>query len=299
MDHGICVYDGVSSVEWESLKSKLRTNQEATAKELQKVHSTRDFNITPEKVGKTYDAEGKLWQGGFERPVDGIRTFIELADDLIVCTPHLDITKAKQVSTGGKLQQRHNPYPERRSWADNPGRYDCPFYLKWIPRKEGGSLIVLTPNGLSTATRYVLETEILHRVGGEVKEADRRLPKDPFKFLDVINAKKRLGKIDSATLLLLDDEGNALETATRVFREGGTLPSFKGWVRERSADVKRVTLRSVNLTVQLNDPNGKSFDLVVRPEDEEIPIGVQVSQKSELRTDAYQVITDALRALLF
>lgn len=299
MDHGIRVFDGVSKAAWDSLRAKLKENQEATAKEFEKVRATQDFDVELKSKGKLHADMEKLWQGKFDRAVDGIRTYNELAEDLIVCTPHLDITKAKQIATGGKLQQRHNPYPERKAGADNPGRYDRPFYLKWIPRKDGGSVIVLTPNGYSDATRHVLETELVPLMGGKANEMSKRLPKDPYRFLNTLAGMKRLGKIDSATVVLLDAQENVLETATRVFRDEGTLPIFNEWVKDRAGESDHVTLKSVNLTLQLNDPEGRGCDMTVRPEDEDIPIGLQVSQKSTLRTDAYQVVTDALRALLF
>lgn len=302
MDHGVRVYDGVPKSAWESLQKKLKDNQEATARKLQVVHAERDFDVGLEKSDRRGGAEWeKVYKGTFSKPVDGIRTYSKLADDLIVCTPHLDITEAKQKATGGKLSQRYNPYKERKASAVNPGKYDHPFYLKWIPRQASGSLIILTPNGFSGATQHVLEKELLPMVGASVSETDSRLPRDPFRFLGTLDTMKRLGKIDSATVQLLDGEGNTVETATRVFREDGTgtLPNFRRWVEDRTGDAAAVALKSISLTVKLNDPSGKGFDLIVRPGENETPIGLQVSQKSELRTDAYQVVTNALKALLF
>jgi hypothetical protein len=299
MDHGIRVFDGVSKTAWEAFKAKLKENQEATAKQFEKVRAAKDFDVDLESKGKLDSDKEKLWQGSFDQAIDGIRAYNELAEDLVVCTPHLDITKAKQIATGGKLQQRHNPYPERKAGADNPGRYDNPFYVKWLPRKDNGAVIVLTPHGFSDATEHVLESEIAPLLGGKAKATDRRVPKDPYRFLDILADMKRLGKIDSATVTLVDDEENVVETSTRVFRDDGTLPNFKRWVKLREADSGSVNLKSVNLTLQLNDPDGRGCDMTVRPSDDQIPVGLQVSQKSTLRTDAYQVLTDALKTLLF
>lgn len=299
MDHGIRVYDGVPKASWDSLRAKLKASQEATAKEFEMVRASQDFDVELKSKGKLHADMEKLWQGKFDRAVDGIRTYSELAEDLVVCTPHLDITKAKQIATGGKLQQRHNPYPERKAGADNPGRYDSPFYLKWVPRKDAGSVIVLTPYGLSDATQHVLETQVVPLMGGKASESAMRLPKDPYRLLDALATMKRLGKIDSATVVVLDADDNVLETATRVFRDEGTLPAFKKWVKERAGGSDHVTLKSVNLTLHLNDPEGRGCDMIVRPGDEDIPIGLQVSQRSALRTDAYQVVTDTLKTLVF
>lgn len=299
MDHGIHVFDGISKADWLSLQDKLEANQESTAKKLEKVRAAQDFDVNLQSKGKLAADMTKLWQGAFDQAVDGIRSFVRLAEDLLVCTPHLDITKNKQISTGGKLQQRHNPYPERKAGADNPGRYDSPFYLKWVPRKDTGSVIVLTPHGFSDATEHVLETELAPWMGKAAKMTDRHLPKDPFKFLDVLAGLHRLGKIDSATVVLVDAHENVLETATRVFRDEGTLANFKSWVKDRKGGASAVTLKSVNLTLQLNDPGGRGCDMTVRPYDDQIPVGLQVSQKSELRVDAYQVLTEVLKELLF
>jgi hypothetical protein len=296
MEHGVRVYDGVSRAAWETFQKKLQENQAATAKDLEFVHAARDFDINLETDDPNYK---KRFQGDFKKPIIGIRTFSKLSDDLIVCTPHLDITRALQQSTGGKLAQRHNTYPERAATSVNPSRFDRPFFFLWVPSKGTGSVIVLTPGGFSEATQHVLETELLPRTESNPSLTDKSIPSDPFRVVQTLSEMRRLGKIDSATLSIFDDDGNTLETTSRVFREGGSLSDFKSWVKDRSKGAAKVALRSVVLSIQLDDPRGKTFDLVVRPGEEDSPIGIQVSQKSELRTDAYQVVMNALKAVLF
>jgi hypothetical protein len=298
MEHGVRVYGGVTKASWDALLKKLEASRDTTQKKIAEVHAARDFHIDLNKGSPIDPNYRKNYQGNFDKPIDGIRVFEKLSEDLAVCHPHIDITRAKEIATSRKLTQRHSSYPERAASAVLPSKFDSPFFLRWVPAK-GGSLVVLTPNGFSDGVQEALETEILSRLGADPKLTTKTVPDDPLVILETLDKMKRLGKIDSANLTKLDKDGNAVGSAGMVFRADGSLPAFKKWLKEESGRADRVVLRSINVSVPLDDLGGKNFDLDLRPGDEDKPIGVRVSQKSDLRADAYQVVTDALQRVLF
>lgn len=298
MEHGVRVYEGVTKVSWDSLLAKLAANRDATQRKFAQAFASRDFQVN--LVGAdTHDANyRKQYKGNFDKAIDGIRAFEKLSDDLVVCYPHIDITEAKEIATGRKLSQRHNNYSERGASAVLPSKFDWPFFLRWVPSK-GGSLIVLTPNGFSDGTQEALRAEVFSRLDVTPKLARSTVPEDPTAILEILDQMKRLGKIDSANLTRLDKDGRPVGSSGMIFHEDGSLAAFRRWLRDESSRAERVVLRSINISVPLNDPLGKSFDLDLRPGDEDMPLGVRVSQKSALRAEAYQVVTDALKKALF
>jgi hypothetical protein len=215
-----------------------------------------------------------------------------------VCFPHLDITQDVELQTGRKLTQVYTSYPEREARSANPRKYDKPFYIRLFPGKGAGEILVLTPSALPAATDYVLENEVLSRFQPRLRAISFRFPSDPFAFLDPLFAMNRLDRIQSVRVLVTRREGEPPTEIAQPFpSNAASLANFRTWYQRQVSANYSVSTISVGCSALLEDLEGKTFDLLLRPQSR-APIGVSVSQKSPARTSAYRLVTDVLQRIL-
>ena len=295
MEHGIRLYTGkaISLKTWTKFVEALENKATATGKELAKVRSDRDFDVS--------FSDGQRWkqaQGSFKKAVHGIKSVVRLSEDLVVCTPHVDITSDVELDSGRKLQQVYTSYPERDSRAANPRRYDRPFYLRFFPSGSPGEILVLTPSGLPEAMQYALDTEILPSFEAGCRKTEVAFPDDPFIFLDAVWKLKRLDHVQSATVVAFRTKGEAPTELREAFpRDAGSLQEFRKWYSARKKEFEVVTLESVRFSCTLGDVGGTSFEVILRPKSKS-PIGLGVAQSSASRAEAYRLLTDVLHGIL-
>lgn len=289
------IYNGkdLSSESWKTFIEKLNQASLTTSQNIARSQTTQDYTISlsPQRQVKEYD-------GQFGNSIVGVRSVTQLNEELVVCQVHIDVTEDIEHETGGRVSVMNIRYREHDSRTKTPRRYDKPFLIRFLPGGGSPEMLFFTPDGNPATMRYALENEIMTEFKGSVERVDARFPRDPVPFLDALGRVDRLDRIESVTARIVEHEGEPPREIRQPFlTDAGSLRDFKEWMNKQKRDFHEISLVKIICRVPLNDSEGSSFRLDIRPEDEK-PLTVHVSMQSKSRGAAYTLISDILAEIL-
>lgn len=295
MEHNVRIITGkvINEKSWDIFYDNLSRSEKAIGSEIVSARQAKDYDVNIHQTASLKEAIGD-----FKKPIEGIMAVEQPTKDLIICKPHLDITKDVELATGGKLMRTFIRYWERDSRVVTPKSFHKFYYLRLYIGKPQNEVLALIPSGTPDTTDYALENIIMSNFPKGIKINNTNLPINPQGFLDEVGKMKRLEKIKSARVQVYRKGSNAPTEIQQIFEfDAVSYRNFTNWFKDLQNSYNKVELVSIRFSLTLGDIDGNTFDVVLKPLDKS-PIGVEVSQKSSSKKEAYILVTDVLHKIL-